>query len=95
MLVVERADCCIFGTNLWLSSHSTRSTSVDVKKAAERTQNERLNIQLVHWNVENMPLPTKSFDLVLAESVTVFTDLSKAIHEFARVLQGEYCSISR
>jgi SAM-dependent methyltransferase len=58
-----------------------------LQKAAERIQNEKLNIQLVHWNVENMPLPTKSFDLVLAESVTVFTDIFKAIHEYARVLK--------
>jgi ubiquinone/menaquinone biosynthesis C-methylase UbiE len=58
-----------------------------LQKATERIQNERLNIQLDHGNVENMPFPTKSFDLVLAESVTVFTDLSKAIQEYARVLK--------
>jgi SAM-dependent methyltransferase len=58
-----------------------------LEKAKRRFQRERLSVQLVQGDVHRLPFADSSFDLVLAESVTIFTDLPKSLAEYARVLK--------
>ncbi|MGZ4106521.1 MAG: class I SAM-dependent methyltransferase, partial [Tumebacillaceae bacterium] len=58
-----------------------------LEKARRRFQRERLNVTLVQGDVHRLPFADGAFDLVLAESVTIFTDLPKSLAEYARVLK--------
>jgi SAM-dependent methyltransferase len=58
-----------------------------VKKSGNRFKRENLQIDLVEGNAEKMPFVCNDFDLVIAESVTVFTSISKSLREYARVLK--------
>lgn len=58
-----------------------------VEKAKERFLNEKLSIPVVKGSIEDLPFPTHSFDFVLAESVTAFTQTSRTIKEYYRILK--------
>jgi ubiquinone/menaquinone biosynthesis C-methylase UbiE len=58
-----------------------------LKKSGNRFIRENLRINLVKGNAEKIPFPSNSFDLVIAESVTVFTSIPKSLKEYARVLK--------
>lgn len=58
---------------------------VMLQRAAQRFQAEGHRIKLVLADARQMPFPSNSFDIVLAESVTLFTTLSKSIKEYFRV----------
>ncbi|WP_017729090.1 class I SAM-dependent methyltransferase [Halalkalibacterium ligniniphilum] len=60
---------------------------VMIKKAKERFLKEKLNIPVTKGNAEQLPYQTETFDFVVAESITLFTDMSQAIPEYARVLK--------
>lgn len=60
-----------------------------LEKALRRFKLEKANVNLINANAEKLPFKDSSFDLVIVESVTVFTDLSKSIKEFSRVLKEE------
>ena len=67
-------------------------TSIDyhptmVKRAKNRFETENLAIQLVQGSLEKLPLPSNSFDLVLVESVLIFTDCKHSLSEIKRVLK--------
>jgi len=61
--------------------------TVMINKAAKRFSKENVDITLVYGSIEQLPFEDQSFDLVLAESVTVFTDIGKTLGEYARVLK--------
>lgn len=58
-----------------------------VEKAKKRFQARNLAIETQCGSVECLPFANHSFDLILSESVTTFTDLSKTLPELRRVLK--------
>ncbi|TLS38220.1 class I SAM-dependent methyltransferase [Pseudalkalibacillus caeni] len=58
-----------------------------IEKARARFYHEQLDIALVQGNAEQLPFNDNSFDILLIESVTVFTTIKKSINEYARVLK--------
>nr|WP_236588169.1 class I SAM-dependent methyltransferase [Tumebacillus amylolyticus] len=58
-----------------------------LQKAGRRFQREGVRVQLLQGDVHRLPFPDKSFDLVLVESVTIFTRINTALGEYARVLK--------
>lgn len=57
-----------------------------INKAMKNFQNENIPIKLIKGNVENMPFLSNSFDIILSESVTAFTNLGVSLTEYARTL---------
>jgi SAM-dependent methyltransferase len=69
-------------------------TAVDLRpdmleKARFRAETEEVSIQLVEGNIEQLPFTDGSFDIVLAESVSLFADTQRALSEYARVLSND------
>lgn len=62
--------------------------SIMVAKAKERLKNNNPPIQLIEGDAEKLRFTDASFDLAIAESVIVFTNISKTLHELARVLKN-------
>ncbi|TBL71028.1 class I SAM-dependent methyltransferase [Paenibacillus thalictri] len=58
-----------------------------IRKAVKRARRSSVSVQWVCGNVRELPFPAESFDLVIAESVTVFMPDNEAIGEYARVLK--------
>lgn len=58
-----------------------------LEKARRRFEREQVSVKLVQGDVHKLPFADRSFDLVLAESVTIFTDLNRSLNEYARVLK--------
>lgn len=58
-----------------------------LEKAGRRFQRAGLRVQLVQGDVHELPFASGTFDLVLVESVTIFTTINKALGEYARVLK--------
>ena len=59
-----------------------------VEKAKERLKNNNPPIKLIEADAENLGFADNSFDLVIAESVIAFTNISKTLDELARVLKN-------
>ena len=55
--------------------------------AARRFTSMRLPIGLVYANAMKLPFPSESFDIVLSESVTIFTKIHRSLKEYFRVLK--------
>ncbi|TCP52828.1 methyltransferase family protein [Tumebacillus sp. BK434] len=73
-------------------TYGCQVTAVDLhplmrKKAQERFAKEKLPVKLLKGDANKLPFPSGRFDLVLIESVTVFTDLARSLPEYARVLR--------
>ncbi|MDY0408000.1 class I SAM-dependent methyltransferase [Virgibacillus soli] len=69
-------------------------TALDVhpemlKKARRRFTNQSLPINVVEGSVENVPFEQEMFDIVLVESVIVFTDVTKTLAELKRILNHD------
>lgn len=62
-----------------------------IEKANLRAQKERVShlVEFKAADVYNLPFADNSFDLVMAESITVFLDKVKVYREFYRVLKPE------
>lgn len=58
-----------------------------IEKATERFLNDKLPVKIQQANLEKLPFPDNYFDFILAESSIIFTDISKTIKEFHRVLK--------
>lgn len=63
------------------------SHPVMLEKAKERFLKDNLRIRLVQGDIMNLPFSDNSFDLVVAESVTIFSLVPKALREYVRVLR--------
>ena len=66
-------------------------TAVDIRpdmlvKARYRAELDQVNVLFTHGDVEQLPFEDNSFDVVLAESVTIFADTNRALREYYRVL---------
>lgn len=73
-------------------SYHCQVTAIDkhpimVEKAEERLKNRNPPIRLIEGDVEKLIFANDSFDLAIAESVIVFTNISKTLCELARVLK--------
>lgn len=60
---------------------------VMLQKASQRFVKEKVQVHLVQGSSERIPVPSNSFDFLLAESVTVFTNILASLKEYARVLR--------
>lgn len=58
-----------------------------VKRAKKRFEKEHISIQLVQGSLEKMPFPSDSFDIILVESVLIFTNCKNSLAEIKRVLK--------
>ncbi|MFA1820193.1 class I SAM-dependent methyltransferase [Virgibacillus oceani] len=63
------------------------NNEIMVEKANDRFLTEKLQIKAVEGSVEDLPFAEASFDIVLSESVMLFTDVARSIPEFKRVLK--------
>lgn len=59
---------------------------VMLAKARRRAEAEGVEAVWIEGDVQELPFPDASFDLVLAESVTVFAPMARTIREYWRVL---------
>ncbi|WP_144512186.1 class I SAM-dependent methyltransferase [Bacillus sp. FJAT-22090] len=62
---------------------------VMVEKAKERMKSFQCDVSVMKGDVQNLELADDSVDLVISESVLIFTDITKALTELARVLKNE------
>lgn len=67
---------------------SLDSNKTMLKKAQQRFSSLDLPVNVVYGTVENLPFREGSFDFILSESVTSFTDVSLTIQEYKRVLKA-------
>lgn len=58
-----------------------------LEKAQKRFRSMQLPIDTCYGIAEKLPFEDGSFDMILSESVTAFTDISESIPEFKRVLK--------
>lgn len=58
-----------------------------LEKARQRFQKNDLEIRLCHADAMLLPFRPNSFDLIMAESVTIFTAINRSLKEYARVLK--------
>jgi ubiquinone/menaquinone biosynthesis C-methylase UbiE len=58
-------------------------------KAQERFNHYGHDIKLMEGDAQNLNLVNHSFDWIIAESVIIFTDISKTLCELARVLKSD------
>lgn len=61
--------------------------TVMIEKAKKRFRSLQLPVVTCYGIAENLPFEDGSFDMILSESVTAFTDVSQSIPEFKRVLK--------
>ena len=59
-----------------------------LKKAKERFENNDYPVLVIEGDAQNLDLPDNSFDLIIAESVISFTDISITLNELSRVLKS-------
>lgn len=77
----------------YLAKKGLRVTALDqhpimLEKAKKRAEKEGITaIDWVQGNVQSLPFEDESFDVVFAESVTIFTDIAKSLKEYHRVLK--------
>ncbi|GIP04298.1 methyltransferase domain-containing protein [Paenibacillus sp. JNUCC32] len=74
-----------------LSEMGYQVTAIDlnenmIKKARARAEAMGMDVEFLQADVCALPFEDNRFDLIMAESVTVFTDTSKSLPEYYRVL---------
>lgn len=77
---------------LYLAEHTTSEIiGIDqnvmmLEKANERLKNHQ-HVTIIQANAEDLPFEDNTFDCVVSESVTAFTNIKRALHEYQRVLK--------
>ncbi|MYL32919.1 methyltransferase domain-containing protein [Pontibacillus yanchengensis] len=64
-----------------------------VQKANNRFDTTSLPVHIVHGDAQNLEFKDFSFDMILAESVIAFTDISKTLAEINRVVKRKGCCL--
>ncbi|MGE7838795.1 class I SAM-dependent methyltransferase [Viridibacillus arvi] len=59
-----------------------------IEKAVERFKNNPASVRVMEGDAECLNFEDDSFDFIIAESVIVFTDIEKTLHELARVMKS-------
>lgn len=67
-------------------------TGIDIRsdmiaKAKMRAEKENVQVTFLEGDASSLPFPDESFDVILVESVSIFTDTAKALSEYRRVLR--------
>ncbi|GGE46770.1 methyltransferase [Pullulanibacillus camelliae] len=84
-------------TSVYLAKHfKCNVVAVDkhpamIEHAKKRAAWEQAPITLLQADVEHLPLSSEMFDKVIAESVTVFTNIEQTLQEYYRVLKPKGC----
>ena len=55
-----------------------------VEKARERFKNRKVSVKVMEGDTQHLDFADNSFDLIIAESVIVFTDISKTLKELCQ-----------
>ncbi|WP_414470399.1 class I SAM-dependent methyltransferase [Methanobacterium sp. ACI-7] len=74
-----------------------RIVGIDISEGMVKSAEEKAKegLQFMVGNAENIPCPDNTFDVVISESVTAFTDKNKSIQEYYRVLKkGGYLGLN-
>lgn len=58
-----------------------------IKHASARVKKAKLPVKVLKGNIENLPFPDDSFDYVVTESATIFTNIGRTLTEYFRVLK--------
>lgn len=79
-------------TACYLARKGHEVTGIDIrpamlKKAKKRAELEQVNVRFLQGDACQLPFESEQFDVVVAESVTVFVDAPKAFSEYYRVLR--------
>ncbi|MFE8701963.1 class I SAM-dependent methyltransferase [Cytobacillus sp. FJAT-54145] len=64
-----------------------------IRKAKERFKKEGVPVHLVQGSIEQLPFQNHTFDIILVESVTAFTNIPRSLKEFYRVLKPGGCLV--
>jgi len=94
-LHILEVGCGTGKTACYLARQGCQVTALDqhplmLEKARKRAEQEGAKgIRFVEGSVLALPFEDASFDMVFAESVTIFADLSMALREYHRVLKPE------
>ncbi len=89
---VLEVGCGTGRTSCHLAKQGAEVTAVDIhpdmiKKAKNRADKEGLSVRFIQSDVRELPFPDHEFDIVMAESVTNFTDGEEALREYCRVMK--------
>lgn len=89
------AGCGTGQTSCYLANtFSCKVYSIDnhpemIKTASRRFAKEHVLIDITKADIENLPFSDDSFDYIIAESSTAFTDIPKSLAEYFRVLKPD------
>ncbi|WP_391203538.1 class I SAM-dependent methyltransferase [Psychrobacillus sp. L4] len=59
-----------------------------IEKAKERFKENGFSVNVIAGDAQNLNIADSTFDFIISESVIVFTDISKTLHELSRVLKS-------
>lgn len=65
------------------------NNKVMLEKARRRFRQTRLPIRLAYGTTEQLPFEDESFDFLLSESVTIFTNVATSLGEYQRVIKPQ------
>ncbi len=90
---VLEVGCGTGRTACYAAAQGHRVTGIDIRpdmiaKAKARAEQEKLPVEFRIGDATALPFPDRSFDVVLVESVSIFTDTAQALREYYRVLRG-------
>jgi len=85
-------------SNFIYQKFNCQITAVDnhlimLEKARERFKGKESNVDVIKGNAQNLNLMDNSFDFIVAESVIIFTEISKTLSELSRVLKSDGCML--
>ena len=64
------------------------SHPIMIEKAKERFKKSDFIVNVMEGDAQNLNIADSTFDFIIAESVIVFTDISKTLNELSRVLKS-------
>ncbi|SDM68544.1 class I SAM-dependent methyltransferase [Sediminibacillus halophilus] len=76
--IAQKYGCTVYG----IDQHEEM-----IQEARKRIAGISSPVKVFKGNIEELPFEENSFDLVLSESVTAFTQIQKALKEYRRVLK--------
>lgn len=79
-------------TSCYLASQGHEVTGIDIrpdmiKKAKLRAAKQHVSVQFLVGDATAIPFQAETYDIVLVESVSIFTNTAKALAEYYRVLR--------
>lgn len=89
---VLEVGCGTGRTSCYLAEQGFQVTAVDIhskmiEKARKRAQKQGVEVQFIQADTSALPFPSEQFDVIIAESVTNFTQAERSLQEYYRVLK--------